>query len=123
MSLLLVAVVHELDADRVVEGLRAERFGVTRLASTGGFLGTANATLLIGIDEADEGPVLAIVERECVGREIEVPLVLLGNLRQDLPRVVRYGGATVFVVELRNMVRLRADGWSGGADAADAADT
>lgn len=120
MSLLLVVVVHELDADRVVQGLRAERFGVTRLASTGGFLGTANATLLIGIEDADEGRVLGIIERECTGREIEVPLVMLGNLREGLPRVVKYGGATVFVVELRRMVRLRAEGWPGGVGAPDA---
>lgn len=109
MSLLLVAVVHQLDADRVVDALRRERIGVTRLASLGGFLGTANATLLIGIEEAAEPRVLGIIEHECTGREVEVPLVLLGSLREELPRVVRYGGATVFVIELRRLIRLAAD--------------
>lgn len=109
MSLLLVAIVHELDADRVVDGLREGGHGVTRIPSIGGYLRTPNATLLIGVEEASEPDVLAIIERECSGREVEVPLVMVGYLREEMPKVVRYGGATVFEIELRRLIRIRAE--------------
>lgn len=106
MSLLLVAIVHEQDASRVVDALREGGHRVTRLTSTGGFLGTPNATLLLGVEEAAEPEVLAIFERECSARDVEVPLVLLGRLKDHLPRVVHHGGATIFEVDLRRIVRI-----------------
>ena len=105
MSLLLVAIVQDSDADRVVDALGEAGHRSTRLPSLGGYLGAANTTILVGIDDAQEDEVLAILERTCSGREVEVPLVLLERLK-DAPRVVQYGGATVFVVELRRIVRL-----------------
>lgn len=106
MSLLLVAIVHDTDADRVVDALRRAGHGSTRVPSIGGFLGTANTTLLVGIEEAQEEAVVEIFRQACSGREIEVPLVLLNRLRDASPRVVSYGGATIFVVELRRIVRV-----------------
>ena len=50
--------------------------------------------------------VLAILERECSSREIELPLVLVGRLKDRLPRVIRHGGATVFVADLEAIVRI-----------------
>ncbi len=106
MSLLLVAIVQNDDADCVVSALGAAGHRVTRVASVGGFLGTQNTTLILGIEEEREPEVVAIFERECSGREVEVPLVLLGRLRDALPRMVRYAGATIFVVELRSIIRF-----------------
>lgn len=106
MSLLLVAIVHLGDAERVVRALGAAGHRVTRLMSLGGYLGTENATLLVGIDATQEADVLAIFERECAPRDIEVPLVLLGRLKDELPRSVHYGGATIFILDVRGMVRI-----------------
>ena len=105
MSLLLVAIVQNSDADRVVDTLERAGHRLTRIPSVGGFLREGNTTLLLAIEEADEASVQAIFERECSGREIEVPLVLLERLR-DGPRVVRYAGATIFVAELRRIIRI-----------------
>lgn len=106
MSLLLVAIVHDKDADRVVDALRRARHSATRIPSFGGFLGTANTTLLIGADEQDEGAIVEIFQRECSGRQVEVPLVMLDRLRDASPRVVSYGGATIFVVNLQRVIRI-----------------
>lgn len=106
MSLLLVGIVHKGDADRVVSALGEAGHRVTRLLSIGGFLGAENATLLVGTDEEHESDVLGIFERECAPRDIEVPLVLMGRLKDQFPRSVHYGGATIFVVELRGTVRI-----------------
>ena len=45
MSKLLVAVVHELDADKVITALQEEGHRVTRIRSTGGYLQIENSTL------------------------------------------------------------------------------
>jgi uncharacterized protein YaaQ len=106
VSKLLVAVVHDLDADQVISTLEEEAHRVTRIPSIGGYLQMENSTLLIGIEDEDVPGVLAILERECSSREVELPLVLVGRLRDKLPGVIRHGGATVFMVDLEGIVRI-----------------
>jgi len=48
---LLVAIIRSLDTDNVVTALVEEDFGVTHIASTGGFLRQGNATLLIATEQ------------------------------------------------------------------------
>ena len=48
---LVMAVVQDSDAGRLVEKLSQKKFGITKLASTGGFL-KGNTTLMIGVEEA-----------------------------------------------------------------------
>ena len=50
---MIIAIVKDHDADPVTQALTAENFRVTRIASTGGFLRSGVATLLIGVDDAD----------------------------------------------------------------------
>jgi uncharacterized protein YaaQ len=106
VSKLLIAVVHHLDADNVVTTLEEEGHRVTRIPSVGGLLGIDNTTLLIGAEDDEAPGVLAVLERECSSREIELPLVVVGRLKDRLPRLVRHGGATVFVVDLESIVKL-----------------
>lgn len=106
MSKLMVAVVHDLDADQVITALADEGYRVTRLRSSGGYLGIENSTLLLGVEDEAVPAVRAILERECSSRDIELPLVLVGRLKEHLPRVVRHGGATVFIVDLDATVRI-----------------
>jgi uncharacterized protein YaaQ len=105
VSLLLVAIVQDEDADRATAALADAGYRSTRLPSIGGFLGAANTTILVGAEDDQEPEVTAIFARTCSGREVDVPLVLLDRLK-DAPRVVRYGGATIFVVELRRILRV-----------------
>jgi uncharacterized protein YaaQ len=48
---LLIAIIRALDADSVLSALIEADFGVTHIASTGGFLRQGNATLLIATEE------------------------------------------------------------------------
>ncbi len=109
MSKLLVAIVHELDAEKVITALGDEGHRVTQIASSGGFLRMANATLLIGVEDEAVPAVQAILRRECSSREIELPLILHGRLRDELPSMVRHGGATVFIVDLEAILHLGAE--------------
>jgi uncharacterized protein YaaQ len=106
MSKLLVVFVHHDDATEAAEELRAAGYRFTHLPSVGGFLGTENTTLIMGVEDEDEPDVIALLERVCHGREVEVPLVLLERLKDWKTATVAHGGATVLVADLARIVRI-----------------
>ena len=103
MAKLLIAILHQLDADAVVTALEESGHRLTRIPSIGGFLGIENVTLLLAVDEAKLDEVTAIIERYCSSREIELPLVVQGRLKDELPSLVRHGGATIMVADLETV--------------------
>lgn len=106
MSKLLVAIVHELDAEKVIGALEQGGHRVTQIPSSGGFLRMANSTLLVGVEDEAVADVRAILQRECSSREVELPLILHERLSDALPRMVRHGGATVFILDLEAILHL-----------------
>ena len=48
---LIIAIVQDEDAARLVSNLMNEGYSVTKLATTGGFLMAGNVTILVGVDE------------------------------------------------------------------------
>lgn len=105
MSKLVIAVVHHLDADNVISALEERGHRLTRIPSVGGFLGIENSTLLLGVEDEALPSVLETIDEHCSSREIELPLVLVGRLKEQLPGLVRHGGATVFIADLQGIVR------------------
>ena len=103
---LLVAIVQDDDAARVAEALRRDGHRFTRVASTGGFLETANTTLVMAVKDEALQDVVDLFRANCAGREVELPLVLTERLRDWQERVVNYAGATILVVNLEDLIRL-----------------
>jgi uncharacterized protein YaaQ len=103
---LLIAIVQEADADRVTAALRDDGHRFTRLSSTGGFLETPNVTLILAVDEAAMDPVVDLVRANCSARDVELPLVLYERLRDWQEQAVSYGGATILVGDLSEVIRL-----------------
>jgi len=68
---LVIAIVKDSDAMDVSDALVENDYGVTRVASTGGFLRRGRVTLLIGVDEDRLEDVFALIEGVC--REPEHP--------------------------------------------------
>jgi len=66
---LIVAIVQDYDTDRVLRGATSAGFRVTRISSHGGFLRSSNATLLIGVDDADVRRCLEIINQNSGTRE------------------------------------------------------
>ena len=62
---LIIAIVQDEDASRLVNQLMKAGIGVTKLATTGGFLRAGNTTLLIGVDDAKLQGTLDIIEKVC----------------------------------------------------------
>jgi uncharacterized protein YaaQ len=102
----LVIIVHADDAESACGALRDAGHRFTRLASLGGFLGTPNVTLIMAVDDAQLENVLAILRSTCSARDVEVPLVLSGRLRDWQERAVNYAGATVIVTEASDVIRI-----------------
>ncbi len=59
---LVLAVVSNQSAEGITDALLAAGFRATRLASTGGFRREGNTTILMGVDDDDVEPVLAILQ-------------------------------------------------------------
>lgn len=60
---LIIAILHHTDGEETLLALVEAGFGVTRIASSGGFLRRGNATLLIGL-EAEQVPAAVQLIRE-----------------------------------------------------------
>jgi uncharacterized protein YaaQ len=58
---LVLAVVTNQAADAITDALLAAGFRATRLASTGGFRREGNTTIMMGVEDEDIEPVLAIL--------------------------------------------------------------
>jgi uncharacterized protein YaaQ len=62
---LMFVVVHDSDADTVVQALVENHYRVTRVASTGGFLRHGNVTLMTGIEEDQVQVVIDLLHQAC----------------------------------------------------------
>jgi uncharacterized protein YaaQ len=60
---MIIVIVRDHDADPVTQALTNENFRVTRIASTGGFLRSGIATLLIGVEDTDVDTAIRILEQ------------------------------------------------------------
>lgn len=105
MALLLVAVVRADHVDGALAALHEAGHRATVLPSMGGFLRQDNTTLLIGIEDGQLDDTIAIFRRTCPGGEVEVPISLRERLADWRASVVQHAGATIFIVELRDVIR------------------
>lgn len=62
---LMLMVVRDNDAEKVVQEIIQNGYRVTRMASTGGFLRRGNATLLAGVEDDQVDAVVGILRKAC----------------------------------------------------------
>jgi uncharacterized protein YaaQ len=107
---LVVAVVHNEDARVLVDALLAHGYRATWLHSSGGFLKQSNATILIGVDEAQIDEVVDIVRDNCRARTQTVspipPIMEPGEFFMPYPIEVEVGGAVIFVLPIERFERI-----------------
>ena len=102
---LVIAIVQDEDAGRLISSLMEKGFGVTKLATTGGFLRAGNTTLLLGVEDEKLDGALENIERVCKSRRQFVSpgvSTLDPTLSSSVPVNVEItvGGATVFVLDI-----------------------
>ena len=109
---LVIAIVQDEDASRLVNQLMKNGFGVTKLATTGGFLRAGNTTLLIGVDDDKLTNVMEIIEKVCKSRKQLTATPSSVSAMGAMPGAASYpvevtgGGATVFVMSVDQFVKL-----------------
>ncbi|WP_069650455.1 cyclic-di-AMP receptor [Caloranaerobacter ferrireducens] len=101
---LIIAIVQDEDAPNLIDVLMKNNYGVTKLASTGGFLKSGNTTLLIGVEKEKVDEVIKIIEELCQSRKQVTTSPSLTTLSPGVyvpyPVEVQVGGATIFVVDV-----------------------
>ena len=107
---LIIAIVQDEDASRLVSSLMNDGYGVTKLATTGGFLRAGNTTLLIGVDDDRFQGAMSIIEKVCKSRQqiatSPSPVAGTASVYVPYPIEVMVGGATVFVLEVEQFIKL-----------------
>ena len=107
---LVLAIVHSDDAPGLIDSLTKRGFRATRISTAGGFLKESNATILLGVDPVQVDEVLSVIQNNCQTRTQYInplpPVMEPGEFYMPYPVEVQIGGATVFVLEVDDFVRL-----------------
>ena len=107
---LIIAIVQDEDASRLVSSLMNDGYGVTKLATTGGFLRAGNTTLLVGVDDDKYDGAMAIIEKICRSRKQVAtspsPVAGTTGVYMPYPIEVMVGGATIFVLNVDQFVKI-----------------
>ena len=101
---LVIAIIQDEDANRLVSELMNDGYSVTKLATTGGFLRAGNTTLLAGVEDDKLDGCLKDIEKVCKSRKqmSSSPMSAGGitGMYAHMPIEVTVGGATVFVMDV-----------------------
>ena len=107
---LVLAIVHSDDAAGLIDSLTKRSFRATRISTAGGFLKESNATILLGIEDAKLDEVLVTIQSNCQTRSQYInplpPVMEPGEFYMPYPVEVQIGGATVFVLDVEQFIRL-----------------
>lgn len=107
IHLLIMAVVQEQDIERATSAAESLGAPVVFLASTGGFLGRRNATLLIGLPEGMETDLVETLHNTCRQRVEYLTMPIEGApMPLPTPVPVMVGGATIFALPIDHFEEL-----------------
>lgn len=107
---LVIAIVQDEDSSRLITTMMDEGFGVTKLATTGGFLKSGNTTLLIGLEDERLEQCVSLIEKVCKSRRqiasSNMPMNGASTMYAPYPIEVTVGGATIFVMSVDQFVKF-----------------
>ena len=107
---LIIAIVQDEDSARLVRGLMDGGYGVTKLATTGGFLRSGNTTLLVGVEDERFDGAMEVIEKVCKSRKqiatSPSPMSGATGVYVPYPIEVVVGGATVCVLNVEKFVKI-----------------
>ncbi|MCI6292138.1 MAG: cyclic-di-AMP receptor [Eubacteriales bacterium] len=107
---LIIAIVQDEDASRLISSLMNEGYSATKLATTGGFLRSGNTTLLLGVDDNKFDGAMAVIEKVCKSRKqiATSPSPMAGStgVYAPYPIEVMVGGATIFVLNVEQFTKI-----------------
>lgn len=105
---LVMAIVSGDDSSKVSRALTKNNFSVTKLATTGGFLMAGNTTFFIGTEADRLDELIEVLRANSKTRKQMVPTSASYGVGMfsSMPIEVQVGGATVFVVDVEQFIKL-----------------
>ena len=105
---LIFAIVSNEDSSKVSSSLTKEKYSVTKLATTGGFLMSGNTTFLIGTDDDKVDHAIEIIGVHSKKRTQMVPSSTSYGvgMYSSFPVEVMVGGATIFVLDIERFEKV-----------------
>ena len=107
---ILITIVQDEDSGKLVDELMKNQFGVTKLASTGGFLKSGNTTLIVGVKKEKVDDAIEIIRKTCKSRKrvatSPAPSNWSAGVYTPYTVEVEVGGATIFVVDVENSEKI-----------------
>ena len=102
---MIFAVIRDKDSYAAIGALSEKNIGVTKLASSGGFLREGNTTLMIGAEDDKVQEVIDIIKQECGQHQkltVNMPYISGTTMVNyaTMPMNVEVGGATIFVIDV-----------------------
>ncbi len=105
---LMIAIVSNDDSGKLLKALVKERYSVTKLSTTGGFLNAGNTTLLIGCQDEQIEKITEVISANAKTRTKIVPNSIMSEfgMFSTNPIEVQVGGANIFVVDVEKFIKL-----------------
>ncbi|MBQ8182805.1 MAG: cyclic-di-AMP receptor [Clostridia bacterium] len=106
---LIIGIVNNDDANHLLNEITRASFQATKLSTSGGFLKTGNATVLVGVEDEKTDDVINIFKNCCSRRTQMVstaPPFLGEGFINAVPVEVTIGGATLFVVDVEQFMKI-----------------
>ncbi len=106
---LVIGIVNSDDAGDLLAEITKASFQATKLSTSGGFLKMGNVTVLVGVEDEKTDEVVEIFKRCCSRRTQMIsatPPFLGEGFISASPVEVTIGGATLFVVDVDNFIKL-----------------
>ena len=102
---LMYIIVRQDNEQEVVDALIKEKFSITKLATSGGFLKKGNTTLMSCIEDSEVEKAINLIKEEC-GKSKKITVEMPINLPSTainyttIPTTIEVGGATVIVTDV-----------------------
>lgn len=107
---LIIAIVSDEDSGILADNLSQNGYSTTKLCSSGGFLKSGNTTFLVATDDDKVENAISIISDTCKSRRrLLAPEKLSGSFgafNMAMPIEVDVGGATVFILNIEQFLKL-----------------
>lgn len=105
MNLMLI-IVQEEDAASLTSALKRNKIQATKINAEGLVSNRKLKLFLVGSDRTEE--VLKLVEANCQERTVETEVLEYnGHMMVDVQKTVVIGGATVFILDLLQLIKIK----------------
>lgn len=107
---LLIAFIQKEDSQKLLQELRKENLSVTAMESEGGFLRRKNVTLFMALQDDQVKPAQEKIKSICKTRTERVDTSFaageIPGMGIPAPAEIPVGGATMLVLDIKEMVKI-----------------